>query len=244
MRVNTLDQQCANSGRVVVPATKFCTMTPDIISIFISWFPSPHIRTKMCIISHTASRKSQLTVRCTDHTRIWVLIMDPFWCVVVGDPSQILGKFVDPPYVRLGGLSLIKLPFVRTPCQQLRQTQENVFLLEWSSVDPAWKSRIPERMSGSHQNRVQRVRDLNLCQRCFFVLRFESSGMLRCVDRQNSWAPKSFPSVANFTGRRYVKSSNLQEFRNSHVYVERELIMYIVVGTWTLMKRNLTRIGW
>ena len=63
--------------------------------------------------------------------------MDPFWCVVVGDPSQILGKFVDPPYVRLGGLSLIKLPFVRTPCQQLRQTQENVFLLEWSSVDPA-----------------------------------------------------------------------------------------------------------
>jgi hypothetical protein len=56
--VNTLEQQCANPGRVVAPAAKFCTMTPNIFSIPISEFPPLQIRTKMCYHFTCAEQKA------------------------------------------------------------------------------------------------------------------------------------------------------------------------------------------
>jgi len=61
-----VQHECKNPRHQVTQMTKFCTAAPKTISIIIAVFD---LCTRMCISSYAPSRKHQVTLRFTSHSR-------------------------------------------------------------------------------------------------------------------------------------------------------------------------------
>jgi len=65
--LQTLKLRCTDPGHIT-QSTKFGVMVPDIFSTLLKFYP---LHTEMCRSSHIMSRKHQITVRFTGHSRMW-----------------------------------------------------------------------------------------------------------------------------------------------------------------------------